>query len=46
MVSIMAEMYVRLILQGKRFYEEVPKEVKEQVKELLVNMNREDLLEV
>ena len=42
----MAEMYVKLILQGKRFYEEVPKEVKDQVREQLISINREDLLHV
>lgn len=42
----MAEMYVVLIIKGKRYYEEVPREVKEDVKEYLLQMGREDLLYV
>lgn len=40
----MAEMYVKLILEGKRFYGEVPIEVKEEVKRLLMEQGRDDLL--
>lgn len=43
-MSIIAEMYVKLILEGKRFYGEVPVEVKEDVKRLLIEQGREDLL--
>lgn len=40
----MAKMYVALILKGKRFFAEVPVEVKEEVRTLLIEMNREDLI--
>ncbi len=40
------EMYVQLILSGKRFFAEVPEEVKEKVRQLLIDMGREDLLDV
>lgn len=42
----MVEMYVRLILQGKRYFGEVPENIKEQVKEQLIKIDRKDLLEV
>ena len=41
----MAEMYVRLILRGKRCFAEVPEHIKDEVKRLLVQIQREDLLE-
>lgn len=42
----MVEMYVKMILQGKRYYEEVPVQIKEEVKKKLIECGREDLLEV
>ncbi|BBF44564.1 hypothetical protein lbkm_3277 [Lachnospiraceae bacterium KM106-2] len=42
----MVEMYVRLILKGKRFFAEVPENIKEEVKEELLKLDREDLLDV
>ena len=41
----LAEMYAKLILEGKRFFAEVPKEVKEETRRLLIEMGREDLTE-
>lgn len=40
-----AEIYVQLILKGKRCFLEVPCEVREKVRELLIEIDREDLLE-
>lgn len=40
----MAEMYVALILRGKRFFAEVPKEVKEEVRTILIKLDRKDLI--
>ena len=42
----MEEMYVNLILKGRRSFEEVPVEVKEKVRELLIVIGREDLITV
>lgn len=42
----MEEMYVNLILKGRRSFEEVPVEVKEKVRELLIEIGREDLITV
>ena len=41
----LAEMYVKLILEGRRFFAEVPEEVKEKARQLLIEMGREDLIE-
>ncbi|MDO5291167.1 MAG: CD1375 family protein [bacterium] len=40
------EAYVRLILKGVRCYKEVPVEVKDQVKQRLIELGREDLVYV
>lgn len=42
----LAEMYVKLILEGRRFFAEIPEEVKEEARRLLIEMGREDLIEV
>ncbi len=39
------EMYVKLILQGKRYFAEVPDNIKEEIRRLLIEQGREDLLE-
>lgn len=41
----MAEMYAKLILEGKRTFREVPEEIKEETKKILIAMGGEDLLE-
>lgn len=38
--------YVRLILRGERCFKEVPKEVKEEVRQMLLDLDREDLIYV
>lgn len=40
-----AEMYAKLILEGRRCFAEVPKEVKEETRQILIEMGREDLLD-
>lgn len=39
------EMYVKLILEGRRCFAEVPDNIKEETKRLLIEIGREDLLE-
>ena len=40
----MAVIYVALIIKGKRTYESVPEVIKPQVRELLVDLELEDLI--
>lgn len=41
----MAEMYAKLIIEGKRTFSEVPDEIKEETRQILIAMGGEDLLE-
>lgn len=43
-VDNMAVIYVALIIKGKRTYASVPAVLKEQVKEMLVDLELEDLI--
>lgn len=43
-VENMAVIYVALIVKGKRTYESVPAVLKEQVKEILIDLELEDLI--
>lgn len=43
--SIMAMVYVSLIIKGKKTYSQVPKTLKEQVKEILIDLELEYLIE-
>lgn len=43
-VSNMAVIYVALIIKGKRTYASVPAVLKEQVKEMLIDLELEDLI--
>lgn len=43
-VEKMAVIYVALIIKGKRTYESVPSVIKPQVRELLVDLELEDLI--
>lgn len=43
-VENMAVIYVALIVKGKRTYASVPAVLKEQVKEILINLDLEDLI--
>lgn len=40
----MAVIYVALIVKGKRTYESVPETVKAQVREMLIDLELEDLI--
>lgn len=40
----MAKIYVALIIKGKRTYASVPSVFKEQVKEILIDLELEDLI--
>lgn len=40
----MAKLYVQLIISGERTYTSVPAKQKEKVKQLLIEMDRADLL--
>ena len=42
----MAEIYYKLILEGRRVFHEVPDEIKPAVKQLLIQNQREDLIYV
>lgn len=44
-VHKMAVIYVALIVKGKRTYASVPEIIKPQVKELLIDLELEDLIE-
>lgn len=41
----MAAIYVALIMKGKRTYASVPARVKEQVKQMLIDLELEELIE-
>lgn len=41
----MIEMYVQLIVQGKRSFIEVPEQIKHEVQRRLIELNRLDLLD-
>ncbi len=43
-VEKMAVIYVALIIKGKRTYASVPAVIKEQVRELLIDLELEDLI--
>lgn len=43
-VKDMAVIYVALIVKGKRTYKSVPETVKAQVKEMLIDLELEDLI--
>lgn len=43
-VNNMAVIYVALIVKGKRTYSSVPAVLKEQVKEMLIDLELEDLI--
>ncbi len=43
-VEKMAVIYVALIVKGKRTYESVPSVIKPQVRELLIDLELEDLI--
>ncbi len=43
MVNKMAKIYVRLILKGKKSFEEVPERLKKQVKRILIEYQMENL---
>ena len=43
-VKTMAVIYVALIVKGKRTYAEIPEVIKPQVKEILVDLELEDLI--
>lgn len=43
-VENMAVIYVALIVKGKRIYASVPAVLKEQVKEILIDLELEDLI--
>lgn len=43
-VKDMAVIYVALIVKGKRTYESVPETVKAQVREMLIDLELEDLI--
>ncbi len=40
----MAEIYATLIIKEKKTYAQVPKKIKEEVKELLINLDCEHLI--
>lgn len=43
-VETMAVIYVALIVKGKRTYSDIPEVIKPQVKEILVDLELEDLI--
>ena len=43
-VETMAVIYVALIVKGKRTYADIPEVIKPQVKEILVDLELEDLI--
>lgn len=43
-VETMAVIYVALIVKGKRTYADIPEVIKSQVKEILVDLELEDLI--
>lgn len=43
-VKAMAVIYVALIVKGKRTYADIPEVIKPQVKEILVDLELEDLI--
>lgn len=43
-VNIMAIIYVQLIIKGRRTYMSVPKVIRPQVRDLLIELDLEDLL--
>lgn len=43
-VENMAVIYVALMMKGKRTYEQIPEVVKSKVKELLIDLELEDLI--
>lgn len=43
-VKTMAVIYVALIVKGKRTYADIPEVIKPQVKEILVDLELEDLI--
>lgn len=42
----MVEMYVKLILEGKRFFAEVPEIIMDEIRQILIEIGREDLIEL
>lgn len=44
-VGDMAEIYVALIIKGRRTYASVPARLKEQVKQILIDLELENLVE-
>jgi hypothetical protein len=45
MVNDMAVIYVALIIKGKRKFSSVPAAIKEQVREILIDLELEDLID-
>ncbi len=41
----LVEMYVKLILEGKRFFAEVPERIMDETRQKLIEVGREDLIE-
>jgi len=41
----MAKVYATLIIKGKKNYADVPEKIKEQVRQILVDLGHEDLVE-
>ena len=44
-VDIMAIIYATLIIKGKKTFADVPERIKEQVRQILVDLGHEDLVE-
>ncbi len=42
----LVEMYVKLILEGKRFFAEVPEIIMDEIRQILIEIGREDLIEL